>query len=335
MKIFVSAPEDSIVRRTFFTSSACAYLEKYFPVAYSPVSHHLLPEEIKAYAANADVIMTGWSHTKLNAQILEDTAVKIIAHTGGSVADYVSEDVFDAGIRVLSGNELYAESVAEGTLGYMLMALRAMPEHISTVRNGGWVPPRTTEGLFDQTVGIIGFGTVSKKLTAMLKPFRVKVKIYSGHTVNPEWLAQMGAEQTSLEDIFSSCKLVTLHSSLQARTKAMIRKKHFDLLADNAIFLNTARGPIVHEAEMIAALQENRFYAVLDVFDKEPLEENSLLRKLPNVYCFPHQAGPTIDRRPMVVKALTDDILRFSRGEPLQYEISPQQAAYMTTARNL
>lgn len=334
MKIFVSVPVDSLVQKSFFTASACAYLEKNFSVMYSSSLHHLQPEEIRFYASDADVIMTGWSHTKLTADILAGTSIKVIAHTGGSVADYVADDVFDAGIRVISGNELYAESVAEGTLGYMLMALRAMPEQISTVQNGGWQPSFSTEGLFDQTVGIIGFSTVSKKLITLLRPFRVKVKIFSGHAIDPQWLTQTGAEQTSMEDIFASCKLVSLHSSLQPRTRAMIRKKHFDLLQDNAIFLNTARGPIVHEMEMIDSLRENRFRAVLDVYDKEPLALDSPLRKLPNVYCFPHQAGPTIDRRPVVVAALAEDLLRFSRGEPMLYEITSQQAARMTTMQN-
>lgn len=332
MKIFVSMPIDSLVRKTFFTPPACTYLEKYFEVAYSPLHRQLQPEEIVAYAKDADVIMTGWSHPKIETKYLEGTTVKIIAHTGGSVADYVAEDVFDAGITVLSGNELYAESVAEGTLGYMLMALRAMPEHISAVRSGGWDPPCPTEGLFDQTVGLIGFGAVSRKLAAMLRPFRAAIKIYSARAIDPEWLTQTGAEQTSLEDIFSSCKLVSLHTSLRPQTRNMIRKKHFDLLAEDAIFLNTARGPIINQAELVHALLENRFRAVLDVFDQEPLESNNLLRKLPNVYSFPHKAGPTIDRRPMVLKALGEDILRLSRGEPLQYEISPQQATYMTRA---
>ena len=60
MKLFVSAPVGSIVRRTFFTQEACAFLEKRFTVSYSPLERHLLPEEFKFYAADADVIMTGW-----------------------------------------------------------------------------------------------------------------------------------------------------------------------------------------------------------------------------------------------------------------------------------
>ena len=321
------------MRNTFFAPEACAHLERSFDVSYSPLDRQLLPEELKQYAADADVLMTGWGHCVLTAEALEGTSIKLIAHTGGSVADYADPGVYDAGIRVISGNALYAESVAEGTLAYMLLALRRMPDYVEEVRSGGWRLVSETEGLFDQMVGIIGFGTISRDLIRMLKPFRVKLKIYSGHTIDPSYLAENDAVQVSLEEIFSTCKIVSLHSALTDKTRGMIGKEHFDLLQDGAIFINTARGAIVRETELIGALRENRLRAVLDVYEKEPLDAHSPLRSLSNVYCIPHRAGPTLDRRPMVTMALADDILRFSRGEALQYEITSAQANRMTKER--
>lgn len=330
MKIFVSAPRDRIVRNTFFTPEAMEVLAEKHEVEYSPLDRHLQPAEFSQYAASADVIMTGWGHPKISAQMLKGTAVKLIAHTGGSVADYVDDDLFENGIRVISGNELYAESVAEGTLAYMLLALRSMPDHVENLRNGGWRMPKGTEGLFDQTVGIVGMGAISRKLIAMLRPFRVKLLLYSGHPIDQQYLLENNAVQTSLEDVFAHCKIVSVHSALNERTLGMIGKAQFDLLADGAVFINTARGGIVREDMLIEALKENRFRAVLDVYCQEPLAADSPLRSLPNVYCFPHQAGPTFDRRPRVVVALAEDVSRFERGEALRYEISSQQAKWMT-----
>lgn len=333
MKLFVSAPVGSIVRRTFFTQEACAFLETHFTVSYSPLERHLLPEEFKLYAADADVIMTGWSHPRLSAKLLEGTNVRIIAHTGGSVADYVTEDIFDSGIRVLSCNGLYAESVAEGVLAYMLFGLRAMQEHTAAIRSGGWEPERTTEGLLDQTVGLVGMGAVSRELLPLLKAFRVKLKLYSRYPIDNTVLKQFDAEQVSLDELFSTCRVVSLHSALQPSTRSMIRKHHFDLLQDGALFLNTARSGIVHQEEMLTALKENRFRAVLDVFDSEPLPADHVLRSLPNVYCFPHKAGPTFDRRPAVVTALAEDALRISQGLPPKYAITKAMAERMTTQK--
>jgi len=288
-------------------------------------------EEIAEYAADADVIITGWAHCLMDAECLKDTSVKLIVHTGGSVGGVVTPDVYDAGIRVISGNDMYADSVAEGVLAYILTLVRKIPDYCNSVREGNWQPRGLiTEGLLDQTVGIVGMGAISRRVIKLLQPFNVKVKIYSGHPVEESFLREYNAQQVSLEEVFASCKIVSLHSAMNERTKGMIRKKHFDLLQDGSFFLNTARGKLINEEEMIEALKENRFRALLDVYHKEPLPSDSLLRSLPNVYCMPHVAGPTIDRRPMVTMRLADDILRFVNEDPLRMEISKEYAARMT-----
>ena len=332
MKVFVSMPENSMVINRFIKQETRDYLEECFEVVYSPLNRQLKAEEIAEYAGDADVIMTGWGHPMMDSKALENTSIKLIAHTGGSVADYVNDEVYAKGIKVISGNELYAESVAEGTIAYMLTALRKIPDYTGEVRKGGWrLPgPDISQGILDQTVGIIGVGAISKHLIKMLKPFRVKLKLYSGYPIDEAFLKENNAVQASLKEIFATCRIVSLHSAMNERTKGMIGKEHFDLLQDGAVFVNTARGAIIRESEMIEALKEKHFQAVLDVFCKEPLEEDSPLRTLENVYCMPHMGGPTADRAPMVTMRLADDIVRFAKGEPLQYEISNEYAKRMT-----
>ena len=332
MKVFVSMPENSMVINRFIKQETRDYLEKCFEVVYSPLNRQLKAEEIAEYAGDADVIMTGWGHPMMDGKALENTSIKLIAHTGGSVADYVNDEVYAKGIKVISGNELYAESVAEGALAYMLAALRKIPDYTGEVRKGGWrLPgPDMSQGLLDQTVGIIGVGAISKHLIKMLKPFRVRLKLYSGYPIDEAFLKENNAVQASLEEIFKTCRIVSLHSALNDRTRGMIGREHFDLLQDGAVFVNTARGAIIREDEMIEALKEKRFQAILDVFCKEPLEEDSPLRTMENVYCMPHMGGPTADRAPMVTMRLADDIVGFAKGEPLQYEISNEYAKRMT-----
>ena len=81
---------------------------------------------------------------------------------------------------------------------------------------------------------------------------------------------------------------------------------------------------------MIQALKENRFRALLDVYYQEPLALDSELRKIPNVYCMPHMAGPTIDRRPVIIKRLADNMVRFEQGKEMDMEISEEYAKRMT-----
>lgn len=336
MKLFVAIPTTVQAWKKFMTEEVRTYLEERFEVTYFPLERRLTPEDIALYAGDAEVIMTGWGHPMMDSKTLENTSIKLIAHTGGSVADYVSQDVYEAGIKVISGNEMYAESVAEGVVGYMMLALRKMVDYVEDTRIGNWRSEACapTEGLLDQTVGLVGMGAITKKLIPMLRPFGVKLKLYSGYPIDTEYLEQNNAVQASLEEIFSTCKVVSIHSALNDRTKGMIGKEHFDLLQDGAVFINSARGAIVREEEMIEALRENRFRAVLDVYCQEPPERDNPLRHLKNVYCMPHVGGPTSDRAPVIAMRLADDILRFAEGAPLRYEITGEYAKRMTKQRS-
>lgn len=330
-KVFVSVPTDTEVYNTFISPGVRAYLEERFDVRYLPLGRKLLGGEIAEYASDADVILTGWGHCQMDANMLKNTSIRLVAHTGGTVGSLVTQDLYDAGIKVISGNDMYADSVAEGVLAYMLTALRRIPDYIGCIQSGGWKPEGViNEGLLDQTIGIIGFGAISQRVIKLLQPFNVKIKVYSAYPIDADFFKENHAVKTSLDDIFATCKIVSLHSAMCERTRGMIGREHFDLLKDGSIFINTARGRIVKEDEMIEALKENRFHAMLDVYYNEPLGTDHILRSLPNVYCMPHVAGPTIDRRPFITMRLADDIERFVRGEKLQYEISKEYAARMT-----
>ncbi len=335
MKLFVAIPTTVQAWKKFITDEVRAYLEERFEVSYLNMDRLPTAQEVAQRAGDADVIMTGWGNPMMDRQLLEQTNIKLIAHTGGSVADYVNQDVYATDIKVISGNEMYAESVAEGVVGYMMLALRKMVDYVEDTRNGNWRSEACTptEGLLDQTIGLVGMGAITRHLIPMLKPFRVKLKLYSGYPINPDFLAENNAVQASLEEIFSTCKIVSIHSALNDRTKGMIGKEHFDLLQDGAVFINSARGAIIREDEMIEALQTNRFRAVLDVYCKEPLDLDSPLRHLKNVYCMPHVGGPTNDRSPVIAMRLADDIRRFEKGQKLRYEITSEYAKRMTKQR--
>ena len=143
------------------------------------------------------------------------------------------------------------------------------------------------------------------------------------------------AEQVSLEEIFSTCDIVSVHSAMTEKTKGMIGKKHFDLLKDGALFVNTARGGVIKEEEMIEALKENRFTAVLDVYYNEPLEPDSALRYLPNVIPFPHAGGPTIDRRSVVTMRIADVAVEMEKNPSYvsEYEVDKVAASRMTVGK--
>ncbi len=335
MRVFVSMPKGKETD-TFLTQDARKYLEERFETVYSSYDRHLTAEEFAAQIKGFDAVITGWSHVRITAPMLDGSGIKVIAHTGGSVGDLIDPGVYEkTKVRVLSGNLLYAESVAEGVIAYMLTGLRRIPYYVQDIKNGGWRGDGFfSEGLLDQTVGIIGMGAISRILIPMLQTFRAKIKIYSSYPIDEAFLKENHATQAkSLEEIFSSCNIVSLHSAKNKKTEGMIRKSHFDLMKEGALFVNTARGAIVNEEEMIAALKEKKIHAVLDVFCKEPLDKDSELRTMEHVYCIPHMGGPTMDRRGYVTMKLADNLEQFVRGDKMELEITAEAAKRMTVEK--
>ena len=334
MKVFVSIPKTGNVAKTFLTDEVRELMASLFEVEYSDLERNITQDEFKAAVKDADVVMTGWGHPQITYDMVKGTNIKAIAHTGGSVGSLVTPDIYDIGIMVMSGNLMYADCVAEGTIAYMLMALRRIPDYIENVRNGDWRTEASMwDGLLDRTVGIVGVGTISRIVIRMLQPFRVKIKVFSHYKIEPEFLEKYGAEAATLDEIFSTCDVVSVHSALNDENRGLIGKRYFEMLKDGSLFLNTSRGRVIDEEALIEELEKNRFRAVLDVFWKEPLATDSKLRSLKNVYCIPHMAGPTLDRRKYITKALIDDMRAFFNGaEKLDLEISEEFAKRMTKA---
>lgn len=332
MKLLVTIP-DGVFKNDFLTPETKALLEENFEVIYNTLGRNYTPEEMFEAASDVDIVLTCWgTPTFIGGPIENNKSIKLIAHTAGSVANLVDEAVYNHGIRVISGNRYFAESVAEGTIAYMMSCLRRIPDDIRDMRNGlVWKneSPIVTGGLLDRDIGIVGFGMISRYLVEMLKPFRTKIKIYSAHPIDPEFLREYGATQVSLEEAFS-CSIVSLHSALTDRTRGMIGREHLELIPEGGIFINTARGAIVREMELIEVLKERNIFALLDVYEVEPLSLESELRSLPNVYPLPHRAGPTNDRRPYIGRKVVEDVIRFKNGEPLLCEISAEYAKRMT-----
>jgi len=240
-------------------------------------------------------------------------------------------DVFDTDVTVLSGNTYYAQSVAEGVIAYMLFALRKMGKYSTDIRNGIWTWDADTEGLLEQSVGIVSFGAISSRMIPMLKLFTDDIRVYSTHP-DAAIAEKMEFRYASLEEIFSECKIVSVHTAKNDETYHMINKKHFDMLSEGSLFVNTSRGAVIDEEALIETLKTKKITALLDVYEKEPLPQNSELLTLENAILFPHTAGPTYDRREKITYKLIEDIVRFEKGEKPLNIVDKETAIKMTVS---
>ena len=332
VRIAILMPDDD-VRAAFVPPEAAAAMAAVGQVRWNDMKRQYTPEELTDVLAGVDICVTGWGFPRLDeATLAKADRLRLVAHTGGSVAAITSPALYDRGIRVVSGNWVYAESVAEGTLAYMLSALRRIPYYSTAgmcLENWGHVM-RYSQGLLDQTVGLAGFGTVARYLVPMLRAFRVNVVAYDPF-VPEETFAALGVRRCdTLEELFSACPIISLHLSLTPETYGLIGRDLLARMPDGGVLVNTARGQTVDEAALAQELRSGRLRAALDVYAHEPLAEDSPLRGLDNALLMPHMAGPTGDRSVRVGLALAEDMANLLAGRPLVNELVQAQARKMT-----
>ncbi len=328
MNILVSMHES--LRKIFFESDIYKSLEALGNISYNETGRNYNPVEMKEALKNTDIVITGWGQTKITSEIAGER-LKLVAHTGGSVGPIVDGGLYDSCVKVVSANEIFACSVAEGVMAYILCELRNLNTYSTALKNSIWTPngQLKTRSLKGRTIGIVSLGRISSYLLDFLKPFNVKIKLYSTRP-SEEKSKQYGFEYASLDEVFSSCDIVSVHTAANDETHHMIDEKLLKLLKPGSIFINTSRGNVVDEEALIRQLEEERFSAVLDVYAKEPLSENSKLLKLPNVTLYPHMAGPAADLKTFITSEIVKEIYNFTNGIALSYEISKEIYMGMT-----
>ncbi|MBR5236493.1 MAG: hydroxyacid dehydrogenase [Clostridia bacterium] len=333
LRILVTVPKcHADVWRRFLTDRVLKEMHELGDVVYNELDRPYTPEELRDALVDIDVAVASWGTLRFDEEVLSKAnRLKIIAYAAGSVASLVSDAIYEKGILLLSGNTVFAESVAECTLCYIMCSLRNLRHFFMTPERPWRTGDEDAEkGIMDRTIGIVGYGMISKYFLKMLEPFHVKKKIYSGH-ITEEEAAKYGATVATLDEIFETCDIISLHSGLNEKTYHMIQEKHLKKMQDGALLVNTARGAIVDEEALIRELQTGRIYAALDVFETEPLPADSPLLTMENVICLPHIGGPTVDRGEYVTLKLIDEIKKWQNGETeFECEIKKSYAANMT-----
>jgi D-3-phosphoglycerate dehydrogenase len=178
------------------------------------------------------------------------------------------------------------------------------------VRQGQW-PRAMVPQLRGKVLGLIGTGAIGREVANLGRAIGMRVVAWTFHPVGD------AAEWIDFDDVFRQSDVVSVHVRQSPETTSIIRRDHFELMKPGAIFINTARGPIVREADLIAALQTHRIAgAGLDVFDREPLPSDSPLLSLPNVVLTPHAAGITPETTEAGLALAIDNVLAFLAGRP-------------------
>ncbi|MFH1614537.1 MAG: hydroxyacid dehydrogenase [Planctomycetota bacterium] len=296
---------------------------------YAPPQTKESVESNPAVLRDADIIFSGWGTSRMDADFLNAaTRLRAVFHAAGSIRSVVSEAFWTRNILITSAYAANAIPVAEYTLSQILFCLKLGWQHYISVRKKKtWVRYKPVFGVYKSTVGIISLGVISRKVIELLKPFDLKILVYSNH-LTEEKATELNVEQCSLDEIFERADVVSLHSPSLEKTRGMITGKHIASMKPYASFINTARGAIVREDEMVKVLRRRPdLQAVLDVTWPEPPESDSPLYTLPNVALTPHIAGSMDSECTRMGRYMVDELVRFLDGEPLRWAISQEKAS--------
>jgi phosphoglycerate dehydrogenase-like enzyme len=282
-------------------------------------------QDLLALLPKADAVITGWDVAPLDNDVIAAAPrLKAMAHMGGSIARYTSDALWDRDILVFSTASVLGQGVAETTLGMIITGMKRIPTLVHQVRSGKWRdensiawPPREIHG---KTVGIVAASNVGRHLIRMLQVFSVNILVYDPF-LKPEDAAALGVNSVSMEELAKRSDIITLHAPSKPETRHILSRELMQLMKDDALIVNTARGVLIDEIALIEELEKGRFYAFLDVTDPEPPPVDSPLRRLENVAVVPHIAGCIHDCSQLSELAV-ENLRRFFASEPLQNRIT-------------
>jgi phosphoglycerate dehydrogenase-like enzyme len=274
-----------------------------------------------------EIIFSGWGCPRIDEHCLHMMPeLKIVFYGAGSVRGIVTDEFWKRGIRITSAWGANAVPVVEYTLASILFGLKGafqQSQYYRRQKDGGRLPVR---GAYHSTVGLVSLGMIAKQLIRKLKPFDLNIIAYDPFITKDE-AKKMGIEIVSLEELFIQADVVSLHTPWLPETEGLITGELLRKLKPYSIFINTARGAIVREDEMISVLQERPdIFAILDVTHPEPPREDSLLFKLENVFLTPHIAGSLDNECFRMGQTMLEELRRYLRGEKLKFEILEEQA---------
>jgi phosphoglycerate dehydrogenase-like enzyme len=316
-----------------FTPATDAALRALGDVNFHTRATDLTAAELAAVIGDYDAVMTGWGSPTFTEPVLTAAVrLQLIAHSAGSIKKLLPPPVFERDIAVTHAAAAMGRSVAEMSLTLILMLLRRVPDFDRSLKAGEpWSQTRQVgwgQDLRGLPVGVVGAGHVGREVIALLQAVGADVAVYDPY-LSAETAQTLGVRPARLDDLLRTCPVVTLHAPPTDETRHMIGARELCLLADDAIFINTARSWLVDEAALLAELQSGRIRAALDVFDQEPLPPDHPFRSLDNVVLLPHIAAKTIQADQRISQIIVDEIGRFFNGEPLLYRVTGDRLATM------
>jgi D-3-phosphoglycerate dehydrogenase / 2-oxoglutarate reductase len=267
-------------------------LESYgLSLIVAPVSERLEEGELMRYAGQVDGVICG--DDCFSSQVLDaySPRLKVISKWGTGIDSIDREAATRLGIIVYNTPNAFTLPVADTVMGYILAFARRQPWMDRSMKAGLWdkVPCRS---LSECSLGVVGVGKCGKAVLRRARAFGMELLGNDIVEIAPDFLVENGVEILPLENLLAQADFVSLNCDLNPSSFHLMNHHTLELMKKSAVLINTARGQVVAERDLVAALQANKIAgAALDVYEQEPLPADSPLLSMDNILLAPHNAN--------------------------------------------
>lgn len=301
-------------------------------LCYQTQPHHV--RQIEALVPDANVIDAGqegiaeaileadvyFGHAKVPVpwdKVVAQGRLKWIQSSAAGMDHCLVPEVIGSDIQVSSASGVFANQVAEQTLALLLGITRSLPTFFRQQQRKEYVR-RPTDDLHGKTVGIIGLGGNGRRIAEVLKPFQTRIlatdlfPFEQPSSVDALWPPE------KMREVLAEADIVILAIPLNSETYHLFDEFQFNEMRDGAIFINVARGQVVKEVDLVAALQSGKLSAAgIDVAEVEPLPEESPLWEMESVIITPHVGAQSATRNDDATNLFCENLKHYLRGDPL------------------
>ncbi len=257
------------------------------------------------------------SATKVTTQVIDAAPkLRVIARAGAGLDNVDTATAKARGIEVVNSPDANTRAVAEHTMGLILALARHLPEADYSLKHGQWKKSALLgTGLYGKTLGLIGFGRIGREVARRALAFGMRVLVNQRRRT-PELDLEGDVQSVDLIDLLKQSDIVSIHVPLRPETVGLIGEKELSVIKKGAYLINTARGSIVDEQALLAALESGRIAgAALDVFTEEPAVDSAIVQH-PRVIATPHIAASTADAQQAAAITVAEQIISLLKAPP-------------------
>ena len=281
---------------------------------YDYTKYNQIAERIK----DAEIILCNKSI--MNRMTLKDA--KNVKYIGLFATGYNNVDIEytnERNITVCNAGSYSTNAVAQHVFALILEHYNKVGEYNKFVKDGGWIhsekfsPFKPMKEMDGRTLGIVGYGSIGKKVAKIAQAFDMKVLAYNRSPKKDE-----SVRLVEMDELLEKSDIVSIHCPLNSDSEKMCNKEFFEKMKDGALFINTSRGGVVDEQALIDAVKSKKISgAGLDVVAVEPMEKHEEILDIDNIIITPHSAWAPVETRTRLVEIVKNNIKKWVAGAPV------------------